>query len=108
MGDPPPLTLKTTAEFRAWYKSLGEVDQTKIDAWLDNMRVGVFRASKSLKRGLLELKWKNGMRVYYSRKRIAGANLIILWGGSKGTQSKDIRKARQIKRRYEDAFEEEG
>ena len=68
--------------------------------------MGLFRSSKSLGRGLLELKWKSGMRVYYSRKRIAGADVIVLWGGSKGTQVKDIRKARQIKRRYEDALEE--
>ena len=44
------------------------------------------------------------MRVYYSRKKIAGVNVIVLLGGFKGTQAKDIKKARIIKQRYEDEF----
>ncbi|PCI36927.1 MAG: hypothetical protein COB53_08030 [Elusimicrobia bacterium] len=63
------LTLLKTREFKRWYESLNIVDQVKVDARLDNMKVGVFKNSKSLKDGLFELKWQNGMRVYYSRKK---------------------------------------
>ena len=70
------------------------------------MKVGVFINSKSLKGGLFELKWKNGIRVYYSRKKIKGVDGTVLWGGFKGTQAKDIKKARRIKLRYEDEFKE--
>ena len=83
------------------------IDQTKVDARLDNMKAGVFSGSRNLQSGLFETKWKNGMRVYYSRKKIAGADAIVLWGGFKGTQERDISKAREIKRRYENAFTEE-
>ncbi|MFC1679264.1 hypothetical protein ACFL2T_03535 [Elusimicrobiota bacterium] len=108
MGKLPHITIKKTAEFSGWYQSLGSVDQVKVDARLDNMKAGIFVGSKNLKKGLFEAKWKNGMRVYYSRKRIAGADVIVLWGGFKGRQSKDVARAREIKRRYEDAFKEEG
>ena len=104
MDEPPKFVLKKTADFAGWYQSIDTVDQTKVDARLDNMKDGDFSSSRNLQDGLFETKWKNGMRVYYSRKRIAGADVIVLWGGYKGTQKRDIPKARGIKRRYEDAF----
>lgn len=98
------LILKKTSEFSDWYRSIDSVNQTKVDARLESMKDGVFNGSRNLKSGLFEAKWKNGMRVYYSRKRIAGADVIALWGGFKGRQDKDIHKARGIKGRYENAF----
>jgi len=69
------------------------------------MMAGYFGDSRSLGEGLFELKWKNGMRVYYSRKRIGKIDTIVLWGGFKGTQTTDIKKARSIKARYERELE---
>jgi putative component of toxin-antitoxin plasmid stabilization module len=51
--------------------------------------------------GLFELKWRSGMRVYYSRRRVAGVDVIVVWGGFKGTQDAGIAKARSLKDRYE-------
>jgi len=106
MFDEPSFALKKTEEFGQWYVLLDDVDRTKVDARLDNMKYGFFVKSRSLGEGLFEVKWKNGMRVYYSRKRIEGADVIVLWGGFKGSQKKDIGKARKIKRRYENEFKE--
>lgn len=50
---------------------------------------------------MFELKWNNGMRVYYSRKKIKNVDTIVLWGGFKGTQRADISKARKLKMRCE-------
>lgn len=47
------------------------------------------------------------MRVYYSRKRIGEVDTIVLWGGFKGSQRADIRKARALKERYENELKEE-
>jgi len=99
------LTLKKTKEFGNWFNLLTDTERTRVDARLDNMVVGYFGNSRSLGDGLFELKWKNGMRVYYSRKKIKNIDTIVLWGGFKGTQKEDISKARKLKMRYEYEFQ---
>ena len=95
------LRLKKTWEFQEWYGFLKDTEQARVDARLDRLSAGHFGSSRSLGEGLFELKWKNGMRVYYSRKRVEGADVIVLWGGFKGTQPADIARARKLKRAYE-------
>jgi putative addiction module killer protein len=54
-----------------------------------------FGDHKSLGDDLLELRWKNGRRVYYTL--ILKEELtIVLLGGLKNAQQKDIKKARKI------------
>jgi len=95
----------TTTEFAGWYAAQSDAARTKVDARLDNMKNWHFGNSRSLGNGLFELKWENGMRVYYSRKRIASIDSIVLWGGDKTTQTADIKKARTLKTRYEHELE---
>jgi putative addiction module killer protein len=97
--------LRKTAEFHEWYQSLEDTLRTRIDARLDMVKAGNFGASRALGDGLFELKWKNGMRVYYSRRRIGHIDAIIVWGGFKAKQKQDIKKARTIKARYENELE---
>jgi putative addiction module killer protein len=103
----PRLALARTRQFGRWYESLPDVDRTRVDARLDEMSCGRFGDSRSLGRGLFELKWKNGLRVYYSRARVAGVDVLALWGGYKGSQSRDIEKARRLRERYENEVEED-
>jgi len=42
----------------------------------------------------LELKWKNGRRVYYAD--IPEKKILLLLGGNKNGQDKDIRQAKKI------------
>src|SRR3989338_1530010 len=102
-----PLKLKKTEEFGGWYRALQATQRTRIDAKLDNMTAGHFGVSRSLGGGLFELKWKNGMRAYYSRKKIKEIDLVILWGGFKDSQKADIAKSRRLKERYEYGLEKE-
>jgi putative addiction module killer protein len=44
--------------------------------------------------GILELKWKNGRRVYYAT--IPEKKILLLLGGNKNGQDKDIRQAKKI------------
>jgi len=99
------LILKKTVEFGHWYHSLTDTERTRVDARLDHMTSGYFGNSRSLGNGLFELKWTNGMRVYFSRKKINQIDTIVLWGGFKGTQQADISKARKLKVRYEHELE---
>lgn len=53
-----------------------------------------FGTVKPVGDGVSELKWKNGTRVYFAyleRKKI-----IILLGGTKNGQEKDIKKAKSL------------
>ena len=55
---------------------------------------------KPLGDGLYELRWRNGTRVYYSY--VAGDDgrlVLMLWGGDKNGQSRDISKARKLQGR---------
>lgn len=102
--------IKKTFEFQAWYRTLTDTQRTRIDARVDRLSLGHFGASRPLGDAMFELKWKNGLRVYYSRRRVGNVDLIVLWGGFKGSQAADISKARSIQHRYENALEnrEEG
>jgi putative addiction module killer protein len=100
------LRLIATREFVEWKDSLSRKLLKRVDARVDNMRLGVFVDSRSLGDRLFELRWTVGMRVYFSRKRVAGIDIILLWGGFKGTQPADIEFARRLKRKYEIDLEE--
>lgn len=101
------LRLKKTSEFHKCYSALRDTERTRIDARLDRLKEGHVGSSRNLGDGLFELKWANGMRVYYSRRRIGDVDTIVLWGGFKGTQKVDIRKARRLKEWYEHELEKE-
>ncbi len=53
---------------------------------------------KNLKQGLYELRWRNGMRVYFYRS--GKESIFILLGGLKKAQEKDIKKARILLRKH--------
>jgi len=57
-----------------------------------------FGDAKHLGHGLLELRWKNSVRVYFAR---AGTRVVLLLnGGGKNEQKNDIKKARVLLGRY--------
>ncbi|HEX4049185.1 MAG TPA: type II toxin-antitoxin system RelE/ParE family toxin [Elusimicrobiota bacterium] len=95
------FVFKRTNEFGRWHDGQSPLNRIRIDARLDAIAEGRFGDSRSLGSGLFELKWKNGMRVYFSRRRVAGIDLFVLWGGFKGSQGADILKSRRLKSRSE-------
>ena len=56
---------------------------------------------KYLGNKLSELRWKNGLRIYFSRT--GEKMLLFLIGGSKNEQKKNIKKARILISRYADS-----
>jgi len=59
------------------------------------------RVWRNLGTGVLELKWKTGMRVYFSRMVLREEEVIVIWlGGFKDTQNADIERARRLMERY--------
>jgi len=94
--------VKTTVEFSKWLKKLKDI-QGKIAIARRVERIqnsGNFGDFKAIDTKLYELRVKvgPGYRVYYTKK---GKKVIILLiGGDKSTQSKDIQKAKILMKEY--------
>ncbi len=90
------VQIKRTEEFKFWFDQQTEKAKAQIDARLKNIELfDYFGDHKALGEKLLELRWKNGRRVYYSLIVRDGLTLVLL-GGFKNAQEKDIKKARKI------------
>ncbi len=93
------IVIKKTFEFAKWHKGLTDKEQTQIDARLERIQnANHFGDAKYLGDGLAELRWKNGWRIYFFRESLTG--IVLLIGGSKNVQEKDIQRARLLLRRY--------
>ncbi len=89
--------LKETDYFKRWRSTIKDTKAlARVLIRLENVRQGHFGDTKSLKGGLHELRIHigKGFRIYYSKK---GKRVILLLsGGTKSSQSKDIARAREI------------
>lgn len=86
--------------FDVWYDKLATELQRAVDARLTRLAVGNFGDHKSIGAGIYELRIMKGpgLRVYYGLK---GSELVVLiGGGDKGSQKKDIDKAKVLWRQY--------
>ncbi len=93
------MKIARTPEFTAWFNKQTEKEKAQIDSRLKNIELfNYFGDHKPLGEELLKLKWKNGRRVYYSLVLNEELSLVLL-GGNKNGQSKDIKKARKILKR---------
>lgn len=89
------FSIVTTSEFNVWFQDQSEMVKGLVRSRFSRIEVSAhFGTVKSVGNGVRELKWKNGIRVYFAyleRKKI-----IILLGGTKNGQEKDIKKAKSI------------
>lgn len=95
--DDRALRIGRTPQFNRWFESLPARARAQIDTRISAISTGHFGDSTSLGDGLFELRWRQGMRVYYSLRRTARFEVAVLWGGFKGTQRADIAKAKRLK-----------
>lgn len=87
----------STDTFRAWFESLRDQStRRRILARIDRLATGNFGDHKALGDGLSELRlfFGAGYRIYYTQR---GQQIILLLtGGDKSSQSRDIQNARDI------------
>ncbi len=90
--------IEKTAEFDKWLKKLNDLRaKAKILFRLQKLEnEGHFGDCKPVGNGINELKinYAKGYRIYY--KETDGRIIILLIGGDKSTQQKDIEKAKKI------------
>lgn len=93
--------ISITDAFAVWLESLDKVSQALVAARLDKARRGLLGDCKSLGGGISEMRVHNGpgYRLYFT---IRGRQLILmLAGGDKSTQTRDIVKAKAMVRKLE-------
>ena len=97
------------APFIEWLERLKDrAARAKIKVRIDRLMRGLFGDTKSLGHGVEELRihYGPGYRVYYGR--ISGTLLILLCGGAKGSQKRDIDRAKGYWSEYMEACHEKG
>jgi putative addiction module killer protein len=94
------IQIQTTEIFDAWFTSLKDKQAVaRIQARIDRAEDGNFGDFSSVGDEILEMRihYGPGYRLYFVQR---GAELIILlMGGNKSTQEKDIRAAKQLARK---------
>lgn len=90
--------IKQTELFSKWLHKLKDISgRVSIIRRIERIKSGNFGDSKSVGDDVFELRITSGpgYRVYYTKRD--DEIVILLLGGDKSTQSKDIVKAKQIK-----------
>lgn len=88
-----------TPEYQSWLQQQPPKSRVQIATRLELIETeGHFGIHKDLGEDIWELKWANGRRVYYTY--IPENSIILLLGGNKNGQSKDITKAKKILNKY--------
>ncbi|WP_165062947.1 type II toxin-antitoxin system RelE/ParE family toxin [Adlercreutzia sp. ZJ154] len=97
------IDLVQTEEFVKWLKRLKDIDaRARINVRLKRIELtGNLGDAKSVGDGVYELRidYGPGYRVYYSQR--GKELLLLLIGGDKSSQQKDIEKAKKINTEYE-------
>ncbi len=89
--------IRQTEAFSTWLAALSNKQaKARILARLDSVRLGNLGDTKSLGGGIHEFRVHvgRGYRVYFSQHR--RVVLILLCGGDKSTQSRDIARAKRL------------
>jgi putative addiction module killer protein len=94
--------------FDEWMETLDPQFQIRLDVRLDRVKLGNFGDRKSVGEGVFELRFTfgPGFRVYYG---IVGKQIVLLLiGGSKKNQDKDIKTAQKFWKAYQDDQQHKG
>jgi putative addiction module killer protein len=97
------IEVRQTEEFAQWLASLRDDVATKrIKQRIARVQIGLFGDAKSVGDGLSELRIDHGpgYRVYFMRR--GDILVILLCGGDKGSQARDISRAKAMAEQLED------
>lgn len=91
------MTIRETGVYRKWFARLRDtVAKARILVRLRRLSLGQYGEKRDLGDNVSELKFKfgPGYRIYYTERD--GEIIILLAGGDKSTQTKDIEKAKAL------------
>jgi putative addiction module killer protein len=96
------IHFKRSDEFQEWLYSLrSKPVHGRVLTRLDNARMGNFGDCENVENGVSEMRihYGPGYRVYF--KRIGEVVYLLLIGGDKSTQKRDIERAKEIAEEFE-------
>lgn len=89
--------IETTELYDAWYSEQSPKFQAQVEKRLSNIKNQEhFGAWKNLGDGIAEIKFNNGARIYFAKVETPEKTVVLLLGGNKNGQSKDITKAKGL------------
>lgn len=97
------MQIRRTKAFTDWINGLKDnVARTRIALRVDRLEEGNPGDSRSVGSGIVEMKinFGPGYRVYYTQR--GDTLILLLCGGDKSTQSKDIARAKLLLAQYEE------
>lgn len=77
--------------FDEWFKTLDKPVKVEVLVRLERVKVGLYGNLRNLSKGISELKFSNGNRIYFAEKN--ELLVILLTGGNKQRQNNDIKQA---------------
>ena len=86
--------------FDEWFKNLDKTVKIEVLLRLERVKIGLYGNSRNLSKGISELKFSNGNRIYFAEKN--NILIILLTAGNKQRQSNDIKNAEKY---YNDFLE---
>ncbi|NOX67077.1 MAG: type II toxin-antitoxin system RelE/ParE family toxin [Chlorobi bacterium] len=95
--------VEKTEQFDKWFRKLKDLRvKARILARIRKIELGNLGDHKSLRGGLFEIRFTfgPGYRIYFIKKK--SQIILLLVGGDKSSQTKDIEKARVIIKRIEE------
>ena len=93
------MAVRKTAEFDAWMRGLEDgTTRMRIAARIDKLAHGLLGDCEPVGEGVHELREHHGpgYRIYFTNR--GRTVVILLCGGTKGTQKSDIRRAKELAR----------
>lgn len=96
------IEVRTTDEFNEWIRNLRDIKgRARILVRINRIEEGNFGDTKPVGGGVSELRLQfgSGYRVYYTMQ--GETVTILLCGGDKGTQDRDIERAKKIAKEIE-------
>ena len=89
-----------TCPFDEWFSGLDSSIKARVDTRMDRVSLGNFGDTKSLAHGVHELRLHvgPGYRIYYGLD--SNKVVLLLTGGDKRSQKRDIKKAKQYWAEY--------
>jgi len=84
-------TKDNKTPYLEWYHSLDKSLRLIVDKRLSKVERGLYGTNRRLSAELYELKFDNGLRIYYTE--IDNTIVLLFTGGNKSKQSKDIETA---------------
>lgn len=96
------LEVYQTDDFSRWFEKLKDRKaKARIQARIDRIELGNFGDVEPVGEGVSELRlfYGPGYRLYFTKR--SSVVVILLTGGSKSSQAKDIKKAKELAKQLE-------